>query len=145
MRTIFIALGVLIAAVSAIAHTARPQPNASNPQAPASSPAQSPFACNLLALSPAARARHFYELGPQLRRLKTGVRELVNGYAFRFPADSEIVRLLAEWVENERLCCPFFDIDIRMEAEGGPMWLTLTGRAGTKDFIRAGAPEWLNP
>jgi hypothetical protein len=145
MRTVFTALGVFVAAVSAIAQTTRTQPNATNPQASAGSPHQSPFACNLLALSPAARTRHFDELEPQLRRLKTAVRELANGYAFRFPADSEIVRLLAEWAAGERLCCPFFDIDIRMEPEGGPLWLTLTGRAGTKDFIRADAPEWLNP
>jgi hypothetical protein len=106
---------------------------------------RSPFVCDRLALSPEARARHFDELGPQMRALKTGVRELPNGYAFRFPADPKTVQLVAEWSAGERLCCPFFDIDIRMEEEGGPMWLTLTGREGTKDFIQADAASWIKP
>ena len=104
---------------------------------------ESPFACNRLALTPEIRKRHFDELGPQLRDLKTGVRELSNGYEFSFPADSKTFALLAEWVDQERLCCPFFDIDLRVEREGGPLRLRLTGRPGTKDFIRADAGPWL--
>lgn len=81
---------------------------------------QSPFFCNVKALSPAARTRHFDELGPALRSLKTGVRELPNGYAFQFPADPATVALVAEWAAGERACCPFFDIDLRFDREGGP-------------------------
>jgi len=102
----------------------------------------SPLACDRLALSPEARARHFDELGPQLLAARTAVRELPNGYAFRFPADAKTIRLVAEWAAGERLCCPFLDIDIRLEPDGGPLWVTLTGREGTKDVIRANA--WLN-
>jgi len=104
---------------------------------------ESPFACDRLALTPSARSRHFDELGPQLRAIKTGVRELPNGYAFQFPADMKSVQLVAEWAAGERSCCPFFDITIRLEPEGGPMWLTMTGRQGTKQFIEADAPAWL--
>lgn len=106
-------------------------------------PRESPFACDRLALDPAARRRHFDELGPQVRALKTGVRELSNGYAFRFPADMTTVQLVAEWAAGERLCCPFFDIQIRLECEHGPMWLTVTGREGTKQFMQADAPDWV--
>lgn len=104
---------------------------------------ESPFACNRLALTPEVRKRHFDALGPELRRLKTGVRELSNGYEFSFAPSSKTFALLAEWVDQERLCCPFFDIDLRIEREGGPLWLRLTGRPGTKDFIRADAGPWL--
>ena len=86
--------------------------------------------------------RHFDQLGPQLKRLRNGVRELPNGYAFQFPADPTTVALVAEWAAGERLCCPFFDIDIRLESEHGPLWLTLTGREGTKDFIKADLSTW---
>ena len=103
----------------------------------------SPFVCDRLALTPAARTRHFDELGPRLRALGTDVRELPNGYAFRFPADPATVALVAEWAAGERLCCPFFEIDIHFEPEHGPLWLTLTGREGTKDFIRADLPKWI--
>ena len=106
---------------------------------------QSPFACDRLALDAAARARHFDELGPRLRSLKTGVKELPNGYAFQFPADIKTVQLVAEWAAGERLCCPFFDIQIHLQAEGGPLWLTISGREGTKQFIQVDAAAWIKP
>jgi hypothetical protein len=87
----------------------------------------------------------FDELGPMLRSLKTGVRELPEGYAFRFPADPKSVALILEWVTGERACCPFFDIDVRLEREAGPLWLTLTGRPGTKDFLAVDAADWIKP
>ena len=104
---------------------------------------ESPFFCNVKALSPAARTRHFDELGPMLQSLKLAVRELSNGYAFQFPADSATVALVAEWVAGERACCPFFDVAMTFDREGGPFWVTLAGRPGTKEFIRADAPGWI--
>ncbi|HEX9160321.1 MAG TPA: hypothetical protein VF980_01340 [Thermoanaerobaculia bacterium] len=104
---------------------------------------QSPFACNVYALSPEVRKRHFDELGPALRALKTGVHELPNGYEFQFPSSSKTFAMLAEWIDQERLCCPFFDIDLRIEREGGPLWMGLTGRPGTKEFIRADFAPWM--
>jgi hypothetical protein len=97
----------------------------------------SPFACNALALSPEVRKRHFEEVGPALLKLKKGTRELPDGYEFEFPADKATYQLLAEWLVEERLCCPFLEIDLRLSAEGGPLWLRLTGRPGTKEFIKA--------
>jgi hypothetical protein len=104
---------------------------------------ESPFACNRLALSSAERKRHFDELGPALRHLKTGVRELPNGYAFSFPNDKKTFAMLTEWIDQERLCCPFFDIALRVEREGGPVWMELSGRPGTKQFIAADARDWI--
>ena len=96
----------------------------------------SPFACDAFALSPEVRKRHFEELGPALLKLKKSTRELPDGYEFEFPPDNKTYQLLAEWVFQERLCCPFFDIDLRFDREGGPLWLRLTGRPGTKEFIK---------
>jgi hypothetical protein len=96
----------------------------------------SPFACNALALSPEARKRHFEELQPALLKLKKSTRELPDGYEFEFPADSKTYQLLTQWAFQERLCCPFFDIVLRFDREGGPLWLRLTGRPGTKEFIK---------
>jgi hypothetical protein len=103
----------------------------------------SAFACNRMALTPSQRKRHFEELGPKLLSLKQGVRELPNGYEFEFPADLSTVELVAEWAADERDCCPFFDIDLHLEQEGGPLWLRLTGREGVKQFIRADAGRWI--
>ena len=97
---------------------------------------ESPFACNAFALSPEVRKRHFEELGPALLKLKKSTRELPDGYEFEFPADNRTYQLLTEWAFQERLCCPFFDIDLRLDRENGPLWLRLTGRPGTKEFIK---------
>jgi len=94
------------------------------------------FACNAFALSPEARKRHFDELGPALLKLKKSTRELPDGYEFELPPDKATYQLLTEWAYQERLCCPFFDIDVRFERENGPLWLRLTGRPGTKEFIK---------
>ena len=96
----------------------------------------SPLACNAFALSPEVRKRHFEELGPALLKLKKSTRELPDGYEFELPADNRTYQLLTEWAFQERLCCPFLDIGLRFEAEGGPLWLRLTGRPGTKEFIK---------
>ncbi|HLJ90265.1 MAG TPA: hypothetical protein VKZ53_25865 [Candidatus Angelobacter sp.] len=104
---------------------------------------ESPFVCDRLALTPDIRKRHFDDLEPKIRALKTGVRELPDGYEFSFPADQTTFALVAEWVIQERLCCPFFDIDLRLEREGGPLWMRLTGRPGTKDFMKVDGKAWL--
>ena len=100
---------------------------------------ESPFACNAFALSPEVRKRHFEELGPALLKLKKSIRELPDGYEFEFSADNKTYQLLTEWAFQERSCCPFFGIDLRFDREGGPLWLRLTGRPGTKEFIKE---EW---
>src|SRR6266576_2425551 len=114
--------------------------NASAGQSEAVSSSQteqvSPLACNAFALSPEVRKRHFEELGPALLKLKKSMRELPNGYEFELPTDNKTYQLLTEWAFQERLCCPFFDIDLHFSKEAGPLWLRLTGRPGTKDFIK---------
>jgi hypothetical protein len=104
----------------------------------------SPFACNRLALTPQARHRHFDELSPALRARKKSIRELSAGYAFEFPADIATYRLITEWSASEHLCCPFFDINVRQEREQGSLWLELTGREGTKQFIQTDFAKWFS-
>ena len=88
---------------------------------------QHPFACDRSALDSEARKRHFNELGPALRSMKEAVRELPDGYEFQFPSDAKTIAMVAEWAAGERLCCPFFKIELRIEPERGPLWLRLTG------------------
>ncbi len=102
----------------------------------------SPFACDRSALTPEQRKHHFDELGPQLRSKVKSVHELKDGYEFEFTPDFPTIQLVAEWAAGERLCCPFFDIDIKMEREHGTFWLRLTGREGVKQFIRVDFERW---
>ena len=64
--------------------------------------------------------------------------ELVDGYAFRFPADETWLPRLIEFVTAERRCCPFFTFEIACEPDQGPIWLRLRGPEGVKAFIRDG-------
>ena len=120
-----------------------PAPTLAQGASPDAKRAESPFACNRLALTPEQRKRHFDELGPKLRSMRKSVRELPNGYEFEFPADPNMFPLVWEWAIGERTCCPFFDIDIRLEREGGSLWLSLTGRDGVKQFIQADGASWI--
>ena len=44
--------------------------------------------------------------------------------------------MAAEFIALERLCCPFLNFGLEIKAEGGPVWLRLSGREGVKAFIR---------
>src|SRR5262252_196247 len=120
-------------------------PNSALAQSPSQEAkrAESRFACNRLALPAEQRKRHFDELSPKLLSIKKSVRELPNGYEFEFSADPKTVQLVAEWAVGERACCPFFDIDMRLEREGGSLWLGVTGREGVKQFIQADGAAWI--
>src|SRR5215510_13957309 len=143
----YVAVAFAVFAFAALARTTAAQPKGENCTAKEdqamTSKQQSPFACDRLALNPEARKRHFDELGPALRSVKKAVRELPDGYEFQFPSDPKTIAMVAEWAAGERLCCPFFNIQLRMEEEGGPFWLRLTGREGTKEFIQIDGASWI--
>lgn len=106
-----------------------------NPMQSPETTKESPFACNMAALTKKQRTR-IWVLLKELQAKKQEVRELPDGFAFRFPMDSDTLSKTAEYVTYERLCCPFFDFEIRVEREGGALWLHLKGREGVKEFIR---------
>jgi len=99
-----------------------------------------PFACDPSPLTPQARQRHFDELDPALRARKKSVRELPDSFEVEFPSDAATFQLASEWVAGERLCCPFFEIELH--AEPGSLLLRLTGREGVKQFIKAELARW---
>jgi hypothetical protein len=101
-----------------------------------------PFACDRTALTPQEHKRHFDELTPALGARKKSIRELPDGFQFEFPPDATTFQLVSEWVAGERLCCPFFEIDLNVEPEQGSLWLRLTGREGAKQFMRAEFAGW---
>ena len=92
-----------------------------------------PVACEMTAIPQAQRQAHI-ETSKELFSQIQEFRELENGYAFRFAQD--VLVKLAQFVELERLCCPFLNFVVEVEEDGGPVWLRLTGRDGVKAFIR---------
>ena len=63
-------------------------------------------------------------------------RELDNGYAFGFAPGTVGLTELAQIIEPERRCCPFFRFVITAEPEGGPLWLEVSGPDTTKEFLQ---------
>ena len=96
----------------------------------------SPFACDMNALTPEQHKRHS-ELLSQMMASQQEIVELPDGYALRFIATPQLFQDLAEFVVYEHLCCPFFDLDLSLERERGPLWLRIRGRTGVKEFIRS--------
>jgi hypothetical protein len=97
---------------------------------------ESPFICDTTALDAEQRARH-QALMQQLLPAVLEVKELPDGYAARFPMERSIALVLADFILLERLCCPCFTLTLEVERERGPLWLKITGREGSKAFIRA--------
>jgi len=96
---------------------------------------ETPFYCNIKVLSVAERA-HKKQIGEKMAASQVETKELPYGYAYRYRPGGVSLVELADWVESERRCCPFFDMAIETKREGGPVWLKITGRQGVKEFIR---------
>lgn len=95
------------------------------------------FTCNMNALGDEQRGRYKTILG-KLNQARQEARELRDGYAFRFEAESELIKDAAEFVTYERLCCPFFDFELAIRRKDNALWLRLRGEdESIKEFIRA--------
>jgi hypothetical protein len=94
-----------------------------------------PLACNMNVFTPAERENHIQNT-LQLYSAVQEIHEAPNGYEFLFPCDSETIAKLAEFITNERLCCPFLEFDLKLSPNDQPISLTLTGPEGTREFLR---------
>ncbi len=94
----------------------------------------SPIACDLSALDSEALNKH-KRVSETVLGSVTEIRERPDGYAFRLPTETEMIRKAATFVARERQCCPFFDFTIEMERDNGPVWLSISGRGGVKQYV----------
>ena len=92
------------------------------------------LACNLGAMTAQQRARHRV-LAEALRGEIQETLELPDGFAFRLPP--EAWSIATEFVSLERLCCPFVRFVLEMPENEAPLRLSLTGREGVKELLRA--------
>src|SRR5262249_7295208 len=94
------------------------------------------------ALTLEQRKRH-QELVRMLASSIRGIHVLGDGLEFGFSPDATHYQALTELTPLERACCPFFDISIRLERNGGTLLWRLTGLDGVKQFIRAEFSSWI--
>jgi hypothetical protein len=92
-----------------------------------------PLACNLDAIPDNEQAR-YRGLMTRLRASIRGRTELPFGYAYQLDSASISPPELADWVMLERLCCPFLNFLIEIDAEGR-VHLTVRGPKGVKQVL----------
>lgn len=63
-------------------------------------------------------------------------KELANGYSYKFKGTDSLVNELADFIKTERLCCDFFDFELKIAGDLTSAWLSITGAEGAKDFIK---------
>lgn len=103
---------------------------------------QPPIACDLTAIEDEDLEPH-RETAEVVFEAIDGLRELPDGYAFRLPAETQLISQVGTFVSRERLCCPFFNFTLEVTPDRGPVWLKLTGRDGVKEFVEeAVLPHW---
>jgi hypothetical protein len=93
------------------------------------------LACNSSRLT-AEQRQERVELAKLIHAQTQELQELPDGYAFRLPSSSTLFLELAEFVQLERCCCPFFNFKLELEANEGPIWLKITGPEGSKEFMK---------
>ena len=96
---------------------------------------QSPIACDMSVLSPEQRETHLATSRELFSKVQA-IKEVDDGYEFQVGDEPDVILKVAEFVAREKLCCPFLDFAIIVEAEGGPVTLRLTGRERVKDCAR---------
>lgn len=94
------------------------------------------FACQMNALDAGQRGR-YNTITRTLKDARQELRELEDGYAFRFKAESQLIQDAAEFIAYERLFCPFFDFELFVENASDSFWLRLRGQEGIRKFIRS--------
>ena len=61
--------------------------------------------------------------------------DTADGVRFRLPPDA--LPALLTTIDRERQCCRFLRFEITVEPDGGPIWLSLSGPPGTREFLGA--------
>ena len=95
-----------------------------------------PLACNMDVFTPAQRETHIQTTTELIQRVQS-VRGIENGYEFRFPNEIRFISRIAEFISNERLCCPFLAFNLNVRSNDELISLSLTGPIGTQEFLRA--------
>jgi hypothetical protein len=97
-----------------------------------------PLACVPGAIPPSERSGHFALLTRLFGERARERRDVPNGYAFRF--DATAFEDVARFVALERLCCPFLAFAVELPPGAGPLWLSVTGPEGTREFLDSELP-----
>lgn len=97
---------------------------------------ETPLACNMDVFTPEQREDHIQTTTTLMKAIES-IREIQNGYEFVFPTESQVITGIAEFIANERLCCPFLEFGLKIKPNEPSLVLSLSGPIGTQEFLRA--------
>lgn len=126
----FVLMMLAMAAVPAMANEV-PDPAGEKSSGTSQAEAQEPIACQFSGGELDIRISSVLQLLSQYEE----VRELEDGYSFRFPGNDEWTERLISFVVSERGCCSFFNFKLTFEPNNGPIWLYMGGSSEIKAFI----------
>jgi hypothetical protein len=92
-----------------------------------------PIACDMGVFGPDEKKR-YAALTKKLARAIASRRELDNGYALELSLGKMTLGEVGDWMSLESKCCRF--LEIALEPEGPVFWLRLSGRPGTREFLK---------
>lgn len=75
----------------------------------------------------------------RLLRAHTGIEELEDGYALKFPGFQWAEPIL-QFIAGERQCCPFYTFELTVAPDDGPVWLRFRGDEEVKMYTT----RWIN-
>jgi hypothetical protein len=94
------------------------------------------LACDLSALTDAQRQQHGADAEKLFSKISEA-RELSDGYALHLANEDGMLSLIADFIRDESLCCPFINFGVEVEAFKMGIWLKLSGSEEVKQFIAA--------
>lgn len=63
------------------------------------------------------------------------IKDLGNGYSFKFVNQAGLTIELLHLIEMERKCCAFLTFKLIFTEDNGPIWLEISGTGETKQFL----------
>lgn len=100
------------------------------------------FACNLKAISASEHAR-YHDLSKRVRAAIRGRAETADGYTLTLDGYAVSLTEAAEWINFERLCCPFLTMNLSASGDQADWVLALTGPRAVKPLLNAEfPPKW---
>ena len=96
-----------------------------------------PLACTL---TPADLRARRGEVLPGLAARALQREDLESGFRWRFQATPETIQAVAAMVAAEHQCCAFLRFEVVVEPGDGPLWLRVTGPAGTRELLESLLP-----
>jgi hypothetical protein len=92
------------------------------------------IACDLSAFTDAQREHHL-ALAQKLLEAVFEIHKLPDGYALRLPDEPGILFEIADFINDDRLCCAFIRFGLEVEPGLGAIWLKLRSAAAAEAFI----------